>query len=343
MFPLRKPRLTNPARPVNLAALARRALTVVGAAILLLAGSSPALGQESDLQDGERPADDKVVELVTDRLATLESMLSKVQSTAAYAPLFKTKDGTLSMMQGWFIRAQKTVHDVNQSIASGEWFDQQAVDDFHNGLGEYLMNLDQLPPNMFFGETKTPDTNTKKKLRKAVGAALEFTGGIPGFAPVSEGDVSAESSSQEAVTYARRSLSQVYVLLDNRTLSGVTSQGRAASEDLRRSLDVVAETLDQLVDTEGNLVVQVDDDDKPLKDQLAPFKRAMREARAQADFFRAYRPVSFPDAQRARAEQIVERLSESGFEKKLSAVKAFKLARDLASQSPCHVTNDRRR
>lgn len=317
--------------PMTFAALGPRLATVALAILLGCVGAANAQGSTSDVDEPRGSSEERIRELVGQRLLTLEDMLGKVQSTAAYKPLFESRDKGIEIMQAWFIRAQKSVHDVNRSIADGEWFEQQAADDFHNQLAEYLMNLDQLPTSMAFGATTTPDAGTKKKLRKAIGEIVEYAEQTPGFESVSVMELTAGSSAQDAVAYAKRKLTEVYVLLNNRTLTNVTSPGTEASADLRVALDAVWQALDGLVDSDGNHVVQTDDDNSPLKDQLAPFKAAMREARAQADFFRAYRPNAFPEAQVVRSEAIRQGLAASAFEKYVVAVKALKACDPVAS------------
>lgn len=258
------------------------------------------------------------------QLADLESRLDEIQDSAAYAPLFESAHDDIRRMQAMFTLMQKTVHDAHRSLVGGEPLDADVADLFHGALREYEINIEELEPNGAFGATKVPDERAKKKLLRTLADLRKAANAIPGLGDASTAEPSSKSTPAEAIGYARRSLTEVYWLLDHRTLTFVTSQGTQAARDLRAALDAVWEVLDESLDDEGNLAVREDRHGRPLSDQLAPFKAAMREARTQAEFYRKlYTPNVRRDAHRRRAERIEKLLGSAGFEKRFLAVKSL--------------------
>lgn len=276
---------------------------------------------------GTQPARERkpAVDPAIAQLVALESLLDEIEATSAYKPLFVSEHPDIARMQAAFGIVQRTVHDARRAREGDEPFPEGGADTLHCALREYCLNIDALETNAAFGETKTPNAGAKKKLIKALDAVRELANAIPGLEEASKVAPSSRASPQDAVVYAQRSLTQVYWLLDWRTLTYATSQGRAASKALREAVDEVWAVLDESIDEDGGLVIRTDGDGKPLADQLAPFKAAMREARKQAEFFRkTYIPNVRRDAQLVRARLIEELLGESGFEKVFLSVKALK-------------------
>jgi hypothetical protein len=291
--------------------------SLVVALLVLVAGpSTPAL-QPADAKGPSDPIDRQ--------LAALDERLAEARATRACEPLFASEHPDIARMQVWFALLEKTVHGARKARAEGEEIPPVAADDFHGALTEYRLNIEELEPNGVFGETKTPKAAAKKKLLEALDGIRALADGIPGLQQASKLAPGPRSSAAEAVHYARRCLTEVRWLLDNRTLAVPTSQGRQASLALRDALDAVWRTLDETLDEDGMLAPRESKDGRPLADQLEPFKAAMREARTQAEFYRRlYLPNVRRDAHRRRAQRIEELLAGDGFEKRYTAVKALR-------------------
>lgn len=298
------------------------------AQVKLVAAERAALPRKRQGVDAPSPqADDAAKALLTHRLVELEAKLDAIHANKKYRPLFEATDGGVIRIQAHFSRAQKAVHDGIEMLDKGESFDHVLVDTFHNCLGEYLINLEKLPASEVFGTVRIPDKDTKSQLIRDVQAAQAHANKTAGFEEVALMKIDSESTAREAVIFAQRSLMEVYVLLDNRTLTYVTGPGIQEAKGLRAALDAAWQAIDGMVDVSGQRVILMGKDDKPLADQLAPFRKAMKEARKQARFFReGYLPTVWKDEQRERAQWIEARLAEDGFERRVESVKALKTA-----------------
>lgn len=271
-----------------------------------------------------------VPKAVVQRIAELERKMDAIQADKAYSSLFLSEDGPVIRVQAHFFRAKKSLHDVVVATEGGRGIDIEAVDNFHNSIVEYLMNLEEMPPNHNFGATKAPNARTKKRLIKDVEAVRTGANKTPGFEDAAHCAPSKDATAEDAVRFAKRSLTEVYYRLDSRTLTYVTSQGTRASKDLRASLDEVWASLDALLDVNGGRVAQVGPDGEVLANQLQRFEAAMREARVQAEFYRRnYLPNAWRDAHRRRAEGIEELLAEGGFQRRFVAVKSMREVPDV--------------
>lgn len=260
------------------------------------------------------------------RVAELEERMQKIEGKKAYASLFESSNRDILWLQTHFFGAKKAAHDAVQSLKGCESVETSEVDSFHLHLREYLINLEEMPPNHAFGETKTPDKAALKKLIAEIKSLVDYANKTPGFQDVFQRDLRSDSGALESVEYAKRCLNEIYGLVDNRTLTFVSSQAISNARDLRLALDEVWYALERLVDADGNRLTQLGDDGRPLPDQLLPFKDAMQEAVVQAEFFKnRYQPYLWRDAQRRRVDLIIDKLSKDGFYKRLVAVKALKL------------------
>lgn len=301
---------------------------------LAAAGPRAGSGDRAGRADRARPVsarggdeaaeESRDVEFLRDRLSSIESDLREIQSHRNYRELFESSDGAIIRVQATFSIAQKAIHDALGELADEGTLDPALVDVFHNFMREYLINIEEMPPNHAFGATKAPDARTKKKLIKDVESVISAANEIPGFEEVSRSKLGPRSSAAEAVAFAKRSLTEVHVLLGHRTLTTVTGPGTAAARDLRAALDATWAAIDQLVDGDGDRVLLLDDEGEPRPDQLADFRAAMKEAALQAEFYRRnYLPNAWRDAHRRRALMIEERLGREGFQKQVLAVRAL--------------------
>jgi hypothetical protein len=264
---------------------------------------------------------------VTARLAEIESRLDGIASATIYAPLFGSGHKDIARMERLFTFVQKAVHEAGKEVQGGAPISTEHADLFHGALREFMMNIEEMESSAAFGETTTPDKRDKEKLLKELASIRTLANTLRGFEQASFTEPSFKAEPSDAVLFAKRSLMEVYWLLDNRTMTNVTSQGISAGKDLREALDAVWVIVEETLDADGELVIRTDDSGKPLRDQLAPFKEAMEEARTQAEFYRKiYKPNVRRDAHRRRAEGIEALLSEKAFERGFLAVKSLRSA-----------------
>lgn len=255
--------------------------------------------------DTPASAQDPTPDPVVRSLEALDEALREIERTRAWEPLFESTERDIMEMQASFATAQKMVHDTLVSLEDGEDLDPDRADAFHGAMHEYFLDLEELEAGRRFGETETPNVRSKKKLVRAVQEARDMAHEIEGFEDITRVEPSKDADAAELVDFGKRNIAQVYRLVENRTLTRRTSNGTAASRELRAALDAAWQALDEL---------RVEDDEA-RKERLAEFEDAMDEARIQADYFRKrYLPNARTDAQRRRAELIEERLAKNGFE-----------------------------
>lgn len=302
------------------------------ASLLLLALSfvatdayaEPSIGGSRRGGAAQREAEDGASDKVLKRLTELEQRMEKIRTKKAYAELFESTNRDVLWFQTHFSRAQKAAHDAAEGLKKGGAIDYTQADALHNALREYLINLEELPPNHAFGATKSPDKGTKKKLIGEIQGLVDYANKTPGLEDIDQADLSSDSVALEAVIYGKRHLTEIYRLTGNRTLTFFSAQAGSNSRDVIAALDEAGAALDALVDVDGKRIVQLDEDGRPLPDQLSRLKAALAEAKVQAEFFKSnYQPHQWRDAQRRRADMIIDKLSRDGFIKRLSAVKAL--------------------
>ena len=190
----------------------------------------------------------------------------------------------------WMKYATRAYGGAEQHAKSLVWNGQpvfrKAVE-FHNELDEFIRALESMPSwnsgtigqNAELAGKPKPDERQIKRLLNAVMAVKKKANETPGLEDLASRAFTKDTPAAYAVEYGILTTERIRGVLWRRGLGPITGDGSARTHEVMvPALDRLVAALNALVGPDGERVVQVDDNGRPLGDQLKPAKQCIEEA-----------------------------------------------------------------